>query len=260
MVATAQIIPLRRSVAPFTQQVLRCNGVPREGVVVGTFVYERPLLSLLQAQLCGENYIWKGEAMYCAITFLNCTGWAMCLVPICHKTPWMATTSHSIKICIFSNYFSLMESRIDSSDWHFANTPEVQSTAINLLEASDVWNQCCRATRRKKNIQPTSRVLWRTRAVPSVSCDPVVLGRNEGERGHSAPGSESLGGAEKSQQRPKYFICIYSQKTLGSNMGAPYLFLAPGAIQRQYAPAVTNVGCDAKTMTYFWILTTVSTR
>jgi len=38
MVVAAQLIPFDRPVAPFTQQILRYQGVPREGVVVGTFV------------------------------------------------------------------------------------------------------------------------------------------------------------------------------------------------------------------------------
>jgi len=64
--------------------------------------------------------------------------------------------------------------------------------------------------------------------------------RNEGgQGGHNSPGAESLwgrrmtvGGADKSQQCHKYFLQqhICFRKTSGSNMGAPNLFLAPGAI------------------------------
>jgi len=38
IVATAQIIALDRSFAPFAQQRLRYQGVAREGVAVATFV------------------------------------------------------------------------------------------------------------------------------------------------------------------------------------------------------------------------------
>jgi len=54
----------------------------------------------------------------------------------------------------------------------------------------------------------------------------------EGEQeGYNSPGAESLGGAEESQQFQKYFL-QYSglhllRKTLGSNMGAPNLFVIP---------------------------------
>jgi len=47
-----------------------------------------------------------------------------------------------------------------------------------------------------------------------------------------APTHCSAGAAEKSQQCRKYFLqySICFRKILGSNMGAPNLFLAPGAI------------------------------
>jgi len=38
VVETVQIIPFDKPVVPFTQQLLRYLGVPREGVYVGTFV------------------------------------------------------------------------------------------------------------------------------------------------------------------------------------------------------------------------------
>ena len=69
-------------------------------------------------------------------------------------------------------------------------------------------------------------------------------GRNEGARGRNYLGAQSLGGAEILQERrviagtPKnpnnvtrtsvQYICF--RKTSGSNMGAPNLHLAPGAI------------------------------
>jgi len=44
---------------------------------------------------------------------------------------------------------------------------------------------------------------------------PATTGVARGEEGHNAPGGESLGGAEKSQQRRKYFLQNhYSRTTL----------------------------------------------
>jgi len=64
--------------------------------------------------------------------------------------------------------------------------------------------------------------------------------RNEGVQGwRNSPGAESLWGrrmtaasAKMPQQCHKYFLeqRICFRKTSGSNMGAPNLFLAPGAI------------------------------
>ena len=64
-------------------------------------------------------------------------------------------------------------------------------------------------------------------------------GVTKGERGHIYPGAESLWGAESLRGEPKIpslshvrssmqYICF--RKISGSNMGAPKLLLAPGAI------------------------------
>ena len=65
--------------------------------------------------------------------------------------------------------------------------------------------------------------------------------RNEGggARGAQFPGHQiTAGGAKKSQQCHKYFLQQYIcfRKTSCSNMGAPNLFLGPGAIRPRYAP------------------------
>ena len=54
----------------------------------------------------------------------------------------------------------------------------------------------------------------------------------KGERGHNSAGAESLRGAEKSQKchNTCFNQDICFRNTTGSNMGAPNLFLAPGAI------------------------------
>jgi len=53
-----------------------------------------------------------------------------------------------------------------------------------------------------------------------------------GQGGHKAPGAESLGGAEKSQQCRKHFNTVHllPEDLIGSNMGASNLFLASGSI------------------------------
>jgi len=58
----------------------------------------------------------------------------------------------------------------------------------------------------------------------------VVTRRGKG--GEIARSPNDCGGAEKSQQCRKYFLQqhICFQKSSGSNMGAPNLLLAPGAI------------------------------
>jgi len=56
--------------------------------------------------------------------------------------------------------------------------------------------------------------------------------RNQGVRGNNFAGAESLWGTKKLQQCHKHFskqdICF--RKTSGSNIGAPNVFLGPGAI------------------------------
>jgi len=65
-------------------------------------------------------------------------------------------------------------------------------------------------------------------------------------RGTQCPGAESLGGADKSQRCRKFFLqYIYSQNTLGSNMGTQNLFLALGAIPPRSAP-LSHRGLFAK--------------
>jgi len=70
---------------------------------------------------------------------------------------------------------------------------------------------------------------------------PATKGRNEEwQGGHNSPGAESLWGRQitaesaiKSQQCHKYLLqysTFASKKISGSNMGAPNLLLAPGAI------------------------------
>jgi len=67
--------------------------------------------------------------------------------------------------------------------------------------------------------------------------------------GHNGPVAENV---QQWEGKPKtsdnvarsYFNAVHllpKRKTLGSNTGAPNLFLAPGAIQPRYAPARKNI-------------------
>jgi len=61
----------------------------------------------------------------------------------------------------------------------------------------------------------------------------LTQGRNDGDKGGTKPrASNYYAGAEKSQQCREYFLhySTFASKTLGSKMGAPNSFLAPGAI------------------------------
>jgi len=63
-------------------------------------------------------------------------------------------------------------------------------------------------------------------------CMPMQR-RNEGSREHNSPGAESLRGAPKSPNNvTSTFVSTVHvfPKTLGSNIPAPNLLLAPGAI------------------------------
>jgi len=59
---------------------------------------------------------------------------------------------------------------------------------------------------------------------------PDNQGRNEGCKGVTIPRASSHWGAKSPNNFavPSAIQYMYSQKTLGSNMGAPNLFLAPG--------------------------------
>jgi len=73
-------------------------------------------------------------------------------------------------------------------------------------------------------------------------------GRNEGgQGGHNSPGAKSPWGRRKVPTMSQVlssiqYICFLT--TLNSNMGAPNLLLAPGAIKLRYAPA-TSLGFGA---------------
>jgi len=63
----------------------------------------------------------------------------------------------------------------------------------------------------------------------ALCCEVSHQGRHEGEQ---CPGRRITGGAPKSRKMSQVFSSIqhiYSQKTLGSNMGAPKLFLSRAA-------------------------------
>jgi len=72
-------------VAAFTTQLLQYQAVPREGVYVGAFVYERTLHRVY----CKRNQC-------SAITFLNWRGWTMFLVLYCPNP------KHAFVLCLKS--------------------------------------------------------------------------------------------------------------------------------------------------------------
>jgi len=70
---------------------------------------------------------------------------------------------------------------------------------------------------------------------PLNLCCGGLQGRNEGRKGGTiprVPKNYALRGRQKNQQCRKNFLQhhIYFQTTIDSNMGAPNLFFAPGAI------------------------------
>jgi len=88
---------------------------------------------------------------------------------------------------------------------------------------SNMWTVCC------KHCQP----------FVANTANALLQGRNEGAQGgHNSPGAESLRGTLKCSNSVTVLSSIhyiYFGNIPGSNMGAPNLLLAPGAI---YAPAL----------------------